>query len=133
MSRAEFTCRVVPQYLPDESSPDQGQYAFAYTVSIENSGDITGQLIGRHWLITDALGVTQEVRGLAVVGHQPVLRPGERFEYSSWTRIGTPTGVMRGSFLCVTEQLETFQAEVPPFDLVVDEAAGTAEAPRVLH
>jgi ApaG protein len=134
MSRPEFTCRVVPQYLPEESAPELGQYAFAYTVTIVNSGDVTAQLVGRHWLIRDEAGVTQEVRGLAVVGHQPVLKPGERFEYSSWTRIATAKGSMQGSFFCVTENVQSFEAPVAPFDLDAGDAVLRGEeAPRVLH
>ena len=80
-------------------------------------GDIAAQLVARHWLITDARGQTQEVRGLAVVGHQPLLQPGERFQYSSWAQIATPQGSMSGRFLCVTEQAEVFYAPVPEFAL----------------
>lgn len=137
MSHPEFTCHVVPQYLPEESAPDQGQYAFAYTVTVVNSGDVTGQLLARHWVIRDAQGATQEVRGLAVVGHQPVLRPGERFEYTSWTRISTPTGVMQGTFYCLTEDVQAFETPVAPFPLDAGPATqtqGSDTAPsRVLH
>ena len=87
MARAEFTTSVTVRHLAEQSDRDKGQYAFAYTVTIRNSGDVTGQLIARHWIITDAAGHVEEVRGLAVVGHQPVLKPGENFEYTSWTRI----------------------------------------------
>lgn len=135
MTRPEFTVQVVPQYLSEESEPDKGIYAFAYTVTIVNTGHVTGQLIGRHWFISDANGSTQEVHGLAVVGHQPVLKPGERFEYTSWTRLATPTGVMRGSFFCVTENVTPFEAVIAPFDLDADQDDGEAEGepPRVLH
>src|SRR5258706_12289 len=97
MAKPEFTCSVAVRPLPEQSQPDAGQYAFAYTVTIHNTGDVTGQLIARHWVITDANGRTEEVRGLAVVGHQPVLKPGEHFEYTSWTRLGRPSakGVRR--------------------------------------
>ena len=117
MAKPEFTCAVSVRHLPEQSDPKTGQHAFAYTVSIRNSGDITGQLVARHWIITDTNGQVQEVRGLAVVGHQPVLKPGETFEYSSWTRLETPQGTMRGSFLCVTEDAEVFQAPVHEFGL----------------
>jgi ApaG protein len=136
MSRPEFTVHVVPQFLPEESAPEQNQFAFAYTVIIVNSGNVTGQLIGRHWIINDARGTTQEVRGLAVVGQQPVLKPGERFEYTSWTRIATPTGAMRGSFFCVTDEVKPFEAEVAQFDLDSRDVEGASppdDAPRVLH
>ncbi len=118
MSRPEFTCAVRVQYLPDESRPPDGPFAFAYTVTVHNSGDVTAQLVGRQWLITDASGQQQEVRGLAVVGHQPLLKPGERFEYTSWTRIDTPHGSMRGSYFCMTEDAHPFEAPVPEFQLV---------------
>ncbi|NDY90973.1 Co2+/Mg2+ efflux protein ApaG [Ideonella livida] len=114
---AQFTCSVITQYLPEQSSAATGQYAFSYTITIRNTGQVTGQLIARHWVITDAAGHTEEVRGLAVVGHQPLLRPGEQFEYSSWTRIGTPRGQMQGTFFCMTEDAQPFEAPVGPFEL----------------
>jgi ApaG protein len=117
-SKPELTCSVRVQYLPEQSNPPDGPYAFAYTVSIRNSGDITAQLIARHWVVTDANGNREDVRGLAVVGHQPLLRPGETFEYSSWTRIDTPHGTMRGTFFCMTEEARPFESPVPEFALV---------------
>jgi ApaG protein len=122
MSRPEFRCRVSVQYLPDRSDPPDGPFAFAYTVTIENRGDVAGQLIARHWIITDAAGQTEEVRGLAVVGHQPLLKPGEQFEYTSWTRIDTPQGTMRGTFFCMTEDAHPFEATVPEFMLAQPQA-----------
>ncbi|WP_372527624.1 Co2+/Mg2+ efflux protein ApaG [Piscinibacter sp.] len=116
-SKPEFTCSVAVRALPEQSQPDAGQYAFAYTVTIRNTGDVTAQLIARHWVITDAHGHTEEVRGLAVVGHQPLLKPGEHFEYTSWTRIAAPNGTMRGTFLCITDDARTFDAPVPEFGL----------------
>ena len=118
MSRPEFSCEVRVQYLPDQSSPPQGPFAFSYTVTIVNTGDIAAQLVARQWLITDAGGHTEEVRGLAVVGHQPLLQPGEQFEYTSWTRLATPHGLMRGTFFCMTEDARAFDAPVPEFALV---------------
>jgi len=115
MSRPEFRCRVQVQYLPEQSQPPQGPFAFAYTVTIENTGDITAQLVARQWLVSDAAGDTEEVRGLAVVGQQPVLKPGETFEYTSWTRIATPQGTMRGTFFCMTEDAHPFETPVPEF------------------
>lgn len=117
MSQAEFTCSVQPQYLDEQSNPNQNEYAFSYTVTIRNTGTVTAQLVARQWLITDATGRTQEVRGLAVVGHQPVLRPGEHFEYTSWTSLGTPHGVMEGTFFCMTEDARPFEAPIAPFTL----------------
>lgn len=116
--RAEFSCSVRVQYLPEQSEEPDGPYAFAYTVNIRNSGEVAAQLVARQWLITDAHGRTEEVRGLAVVGHQPLLKPGEQFEYTSWARIDTPHGSMRGTFFCMTEQARAFDAAVAEFVLV---------------
>ncbi|HET9823131.1 MAG TPA: Co2+/Mg2+ efflux protein ApaG [Burkholderiaceae bacterium] len=117
MPRAHFTCSVQVTYLAEQSQPDQQVWAFAYTVTIVNSGDVAAQLVARRWTITDAQGRIEEVRGLAVVGHQPLLKPGERFEYTSWARIATPQGTMRGTYLCMTEHAEPFEATVPEFAL----------------
>jgi ApaG protein len=122
MPKPEFTVTVAVQHLPEQSQPQDGTYAFAYTITIVNSGDVTAQLVARHWVITDANGQVEEVRGLAVVGHQPLLKPGERFEYTSWTRIGTPQGTMRGTFFCMTEHAHPFDAPVPEFMLAVPSA-----------
>ncbi|WP_280153785.1 Co2+/Mg2+ efflux protein ApaG [Piscinibacter sp. XHJ-5] len=119
MAQPQFTVSVAARPLPEQSQPDAGQYAFAYTVTIVNSGEVTGQLIARHWIITDANGHTEEVRGLAVVGHQPLLRPGEQFEYTSWTRLGTPNGTMRGTFFCMTEDAWPFEAPIAEFGLTL--------------
>ncbi|MCZ2291302.1 MAG: Co2+/Mg2+ efflux protein ApaG [Burkholderiales bacterium] len=118
MSRPEFSCEVRVQYLAEQSQPPDGPFAFAYTVTIRNSGDVGAQLVARQWLITDADGRTEEVRGLAVVGHQPLLAPGESFEYTSWTRIATSHGSMRGTYFCMTEDAHAFEAPVPEFQLV---------------
>ena len=115
---AALKCTVSVRYLSEQSDPSAGRYAFAYTVSIRNVGEVAAQVVGRHWIITDAHGHTQEVRGLGVVGHQPLLRPGETFEYSSWTRIATPHGSMRGTYFCITEDAHWFEAPVPAFELV---------------
>ena len=117
MSAPSFSCSVSTQFLPEQSDPVQGLYAFAYTVVISNTGTVAGQLIGRHWIITDAAGHTEEVRGLGVVGHQPMLKPGEQFEYTSWTRLATPHGRMRGTFFCMTEDAHSFEAPIPVFEL----------------
>ncbi|KNZ32059.1 MAG: hypothetical protein AD742_13070 [Methylibium sp. NZG] len=119
MPKPQFTSTVSVRHLPEQSDPQNGQHAFAYTVTIRNSGDVTGQLIARHWVITDTNGQVQEVRGLAVVGHQPLLKPGESFEYTSWTRLETPQGTMRGTFYCMTEDAEPFDAAVPEFGLTL--------------
>jgi ApaG protein len=117
MAHPEFTTSVAVRHLPEQSDRDAGRFAFAYTVTIRNSGDVTGQLIARHWIISDANGHIEEVRGLAVVGHQPVLKPGESFEYTSWTRLGTPHGTMRGTFFCMTEDANPFDAAIDEFGL----------------
>lgn len=136
MPSYHFTCEVEPQYLSEQSTPDEDLYAFAYTVTITNTGDVTAQLIARHWVIDDANGHTEEVKGLGVVGHQPLLRPGESFQYTSGTRLRTPSGSMRGSFFCVAEDGERFEAPVVAFALVAG-ASGTGDATssagRVLH
>jgi len=118
MAKPQFSCDVRVQYLPEQSNPSEGPYAFAYTVTIRNTGDIAAQLIGRHWVVMDADGNGEDVRGLAVVGHQPLLKPGEQFEYTSWTRIPTPHGSMRGTFFCMTEEAHPFDAELREFSLV---------------
>ena len=117
MARPEFTSTVQVQYLPEQSQVPQGPFAFSYTLTIRNTGDTAAQLVARHWIITDAHGHTEEVRGLAVVGHQPLLQPGESFEYTSWTRLKTPQGTMRGTFFCMTEDAHAFESPVPTFVL----------------
>lgn len=118
MSRPEIRCDVRVQYLPEQSNPPEGPYGFAYTIVIRNTGDVTAQVVARHWIVTDANGHRDEVRGLAVVGHQPVLKPGEHFEYTSWTRVATPHGQMKGTLFCMTEDAHAFEAVVPAFELV---------------
>jgi ApaG protein len=118
MARPEFTCTTRVQYLPEQSQPAGGVYAFAYTVTIRNTGDVAAQLVARQWIVTDADNRSEEVRGLAVVGKQPLLKPGEQFEYTSWTRIRTPQGSMRGTYFCMTEDARPFDAPVPEFALV---------------
>jgi len=122
MSRPEFSVTVQVQFLPEQSQIPSGPFAYAYTITIVNTGDVTAQLIARHWIITDANNETEEVRGLAVVGNQPLLKPGERFEYTSWTRVGTPSGTMRGTFYCITEDAHWFETPVPEFMLAQREA-----------
>jgi len=119
MPKPEFTCAVAVRHLPEQSNTEAGQYAFAYTVTVRNSGDVTGQLIGRHWIINDSNGHVEEVRGLAVVGQQPILKPGETFEYTSWTRLATPQGTMRGTFFCMTEDAHPFEAPIGEFGLTL--------------
>ena len=130
MPKYQFDVKVLPQYLPEQSAPDTGVFSFAYTITITNAGDAPGQLISRHWIISDARGHTEEVKGLGVVGQQPLLKPGESFQYTSGTRLRTPSGLMRGHFFCVAEDAERFEAEVPAFVL---DALGSGAPGRVLH
>ncbi len=120
----EVSVSTVTQYLADQSDESKDRFVFSYTVTIRNSGTVTAQLISRHWIITDADGAVQEVRGLGVVGAQPVLRPGESHEYTSGTAIATPVGTMRGSYQMTAEDGRQFEAPIPQF---------TLSAPRVLH
>jgi ApaG protein len=110
---------VRSEYLAERSSPSARRYAFAYTVQISNQGGETAQLRSRHWLISDATGEVQEVRGEGVVGEQPVLAPGESFEYTSWCVIATSTGSMRGTYQMISARGEPFDAEVAPFRLAM--------------
>lgn len=120
----EIAVTTVPQYLAEQSDPDAERYVFAYTITIRNIGTVAAQLISRHWLITDANEEVQEVRGLGVVGHQPLLQPGESFEYTSGASLSTPVGTMRGSYQMVAEDGTQFEADIAEFALA---------APRVLH
>ncbi|WP_046331036.1 Co2+/Mg2+ efflux protein ApaG [Polynucleobacter duraquae] len=124
MNPHEISITVKTQYLADQSDPDNRQFAFAYTVAIKNTGTASIQLIARHWFITDGENDVQEVRGLGVVGQQPLLRAGEQFEYTSWATLPTPAGTMRGEYFCVTEEAQFFQTPIPEFALVM---------PRTLH
>ncbi len=120
----EVSVSTVTQYLADQSDESKDRFVFSYTVTIRNSGTVTAQLISRHWIITDAHNQVQEVRGLGVVGAQPLLKPGEHFEYTSGTALATPVGTMRGSYQMVAEDGTPFDAAIPEFALSV---------PRVLH
>ena len=108
---------VEPIYLNEQSSPEDSHFVWAYQVKIENDGAETVQLINRHWRITDSLGRLQEVRGEGVVGEQPVLRPGEAYQYTSGTPLATPSGIMAGSYEMVTMAGERFDVEIPAFSL----------------
>ena len=128
MATYEFQVSVTSQYVAEQSEPQEDVYAFAYTITVSNTGIMPAQLISRHWIIVDANGHTEEVKGLGVVGHQPLLKPGESFQYSSGSRLRTPTGTMHGSYFCVAEDGARFDT---PIDLFVLEA-DTPNA-RVLH
>jgi ApaG protein len=130
MAKYEFRVEVTPQYLPDQSAPADDMYVFAYTITITNTGDVTAQLIARTWNVNDANGHNEKVKGLGVVGQQPLLKPGQSFEYTSGTRLRTPTGTMHGSFFCVAEDGEKFDADIPMFVL---DALSDAGGSRTLH
>lgn len=117
MAKYEFKVLVEPAYLPDRSEPLKDYYVFAYTVTIVNTGDIAAQLISRHWIITDGHLHVEDVKGLGVVGAQPLLQPGEQYKYTSGAVLTTPKGTMRGAYLCVAEDGEQFYAEIPEFIL----------------
>ena len=106
-----------PQYLAEQSEPRGSQYAWAYTITIENQGQRTVQLLNRYWHITDAVGRVKEVRGPGVVGEQPVLKPGEAFQYTSGVPLSTASGIMVGFYEMALEDGDTFQAAVPAFSL----------------
>lgn len=114
-----FSVSVQSTYLPDQSNPDDNQYAFAYTVTIRNIGNIAAQLISRHWIITDANNHVHEVKGLGVVGAQPLLQPNQQFEYTSGSVLATPVGSMRGSYQIVAENGTFFDVAIAPFTLAV--------------
>ncbi|HEX7328407.1 MAG TPA: Co2+/Mg2+ efflux protein ApaG [Casimicrobiaceae bacterium] len=111
-------------YLESQSDPGKGQFVFAYTITVTNTGSIAAQLVSRHWIITDAEHRVQEVRGAGVVGKQPVLRPGESFEYTSGTSLATSVGTMHGSYQMIAEDGTAFDAPIPIFTLSI---------PRTLH
>lgn len=113
----EIRVQVEPIYLDDQSEPDNAQYVWAYRVQIENEGTETVQLLTRYWHITDGMGRVQEVRGAGVIGEQPVLNPGESYEYTSGTPLPTPSGIMKGSYQMSTPSGEKFDIEVPAFSL----------------
>ena len=119
-----LTVAVEPAFVPEQSNPAKQQFVFAYTVRITNIGAHPVQVISRHWIITDGDQAQQEVRGLGVVGQQPLLAPGETFEYTSGCPLTTPVGTMRGSYQMRTEDGDDFEVEIPEFVLSV---------PRVLH
>ena len=108
---------VTPRFLPERSSPDNGYFFWAYTIEITNRGRRTVQLKTRHWRITDALGRMQEVKGPGVIGEEPVLAPGQSFEYTSGVPLPTASGFMAGSYGMVTDNGEPFEIEIPTFSL----------------
>ncbi len=122
--RHHITVSARASFVPEQSDEQEGRYVFAYTISILNSGTVPARLISRHWVITDSENQVQEVRGLGVVGEQPLLAPGQSFQYSSGAAIATPVGTMRGSYQMVAEDGTAFEATIPEFMLSM---------PRTLH
>jgi ApaG protein len=120
----DVTVSSQTQYIPEQSDEESSRFVFAYKITIRNQGSIPAQLVSRHWIITDGRNHVQEVRGLGVVGVQPLIKPGENYEYTSGTAIATPVGTMKGSYQMVAEDGTHFDAEIPEFTLSV---------PRVLH
>ena len=131
MPKYQITVEVQPRYLPEQSAPADSLYGFAYTVTITNGGEVPTQVIARHWFISDADGLTEQVKGLGVVGHQPLIKPGESFQYTSGCRLRTASGTMHGSYFCVAEDGERFEATIPMF--VLDAGGGDTPVRRVLH
>lgn len=123
---SDYSIKVAAQafYLEEQSDPEQQRYVFAYTVLIQNQGNLAARLLSRHWLITDANGKIEEVRGEGVVGEQPYLRPGQGFQYTSGTVLETMVGQMQGSYQMEADDGTRFDAEIPPFVLSI---------PRTLH
>jgi ApaG protein len=124
MKPYDLSVTVTPQYLPEQSEPGEQQFVFAYTVRITNNGQNPAQVISRHWIITDGQQNIQEVRGLGVVGQQPLLSPGETFEYTSGCPLPTPIGTMRGTYHCVGDNGIPFEVPIDEFVLAM---------PRTLH
>lgn len=115
---------ATPYFIAEQSAPEQGRYVFAYTITITNEGSVSAKLLQRHWLITDANGKIQEVRGDGVIGEQPHLKPGETFRYTSGAILETPVGIMQGHYTMRSDDGDHFNATIPQFTLSI---------PRVLH
>ena len=122
--RYQIDVSVETRYLPEQSTPEQNRYAFAYTVTIHNAGSEAAKLLSRHWIITDGNGKVQEVHGQGVIGEQPTLAPGESFRYTSGCVLATPVGTMHGTYQMIATDEHRFEAVIPPFMLAM---------PRVLH
>ena len=123
-NRYEVKVAVQTRYVEDQSDPEEARYIVSYTVTITNTGTVPAQLISRHWIILDSAETEQQIRGLGVIGQQPLLKAGEKFEYTSGCALNTPVGTMRGSYQMVAEDGTQFEAEIPEFTLAM---------PRILH
>jgi ApaG protein len=130
MSSYTVQIDVQPQYVADQSNPLQKVFAFAYTVTVTNTGTVAAQLISRHWVIQDESGHTDEVKGLGVVGQQPLLRPGESFQYTSGCRLHAASGTMHGCYFFVAEDAHRFDVPIATFVL---ESSGSGMTGRTLH
>ena len=119
-----FDIEITTRFLDEQSRPSEDRYVFAYTINIRNTGDVPARLLDRHWIITDANGRVEEVRGEGVVGEQPLLQPGEHFEYTSGAVLETSVGTMQGSYGMLADDGTRFEAPIPAFTLAV---------PRTLH
>ena len=131
MSDLDYALRIEtePRYLPDQSAPEAGAFLYAYTVTVTHTGRVPAQLIARHWIIEDAQGHTEEVKGLGVVGEQPLLRPGEAFRYTSGCQLRTSHGIMHGSYFFVAADGHRFEVPIAAFIL----QASSAGAGPTLH
>ena len=118
-NNCEIRIQVATNYVDEQSEPDEDRYVFAYTITITNEGDIPAQLISRHWVITDANGKVQEVRGEGVVGEQPYLKPGQGFRYTSGAVLETPVGAMQGAYEMLADDGVSFDAPIAPFTLAM--------------
>jgi len=122
--RDSIEIKTACRFIPEQSDVEAERYVFAYHITIRNTGSVSAQLMSRHWIITDAEGAVQEVKGAGVVGQQPVLQPGQQFEYTSGCTIASPVGTMKGSYQMVTEDGTHFDAPIAEFTLAM---------PRTLH
>ena len=122
---------AVAEYVAEQSRPQDDHFVFAYHITVLNTGQVAAQLVSRHWIIVDGRGHTEEVRGLGVVGQQPLLQPGEAFQYTSGCQLRTPSGTMHGSYFCVAEDGERFEVAIPLF--VLDASGADGGSARVLH
>ncbi|MDR7025163.1 ApaG protein [Pseudomonas peli] len=118
-SRYNIDVSVVTRYLPEQSQPEQNRFAFAYTVTVSNKGELPAKLLSRHWVITDGDGRVQEVRGAGVIGQQPLIEAGASHTYSSGTVMATRVGIMQGSYQMLAEDGKRFDALIAPFRLAV--------------
>ena len=134
MAQYQFSVRVQTRFLPEQSEPGEPMYAFAYTITVRNTGQVAAQLVARHWIIVDGRGHTEEVRGLGVVGQQPLLQPGEAFQYTSGCRLRTPSGTMHGTYYCMGDDAHAFESAISLFVLEADQGGTGLNPPgRVLH